>query len=198
MRPRSMIPVFLVCGAAACQGRPAPPPASSSPGEAPPTAAVESAAGTGAAPGRETPVTGAPTPIRADREAYTLRRRPASDVYEARARITYTNHGSRPVYMQVCRGADAPHVWVVTAGPEAASVGLTAACPRSAGVARIAVPPGGSRADSVQLVTTASQRPPEGTYRFEADLYDRPGQDAAGRLPADRRRSGTFRIRYED
>lgn len=197
MRPRSMIPFLLVCGAAACQGRPAPPSGSTPPGATPPPAAVESAAGTGAPPEREAPVAGAPTPIRVDREAYTLRRRPASDVYEAWARITYTNHGSRPAYLQVCRGAGAPHVWVVTAGPEATSVGLTAACPRSAGGARIAVPPGGTRADSVQLVTTASQRPPEGTYRFEADVYDRPGQGAAGRLPADQRRSGTFRILYE-
>jgi hypothetical protein len=142
-------------------------------------------------------VTGASAPIRADREAYTLRRRPGSDVYEARARITYTNHGSRPAYLQVCSGAGAPHVWVVTAGPEATPVGLTAACPRSAGGTRIAVPPGGTRTDPVQLVTTASQRPAEGTYRFEADVYDRPGQGAAGRLPADQRRSATFRIGYE-
>ena len=93
MRPHSMIPVLLVCGAAACQGRTAPPPG---PAAAPPSAAVESGASAARTQEREAPVTGASAPIRADREAYTLRRRPSSDVYEAWARITYTDRRLAP------------------------------------------------------------------------------------------------------
>ena len=181
-----MIPAVLLCAAAACRGGPPP-----SGGDAPPE---PSPAGGASA---QAPAPGAPVSLQTDLPAYTLRRDARYAVYEAWARVTFTNGGARPVYLGTCREARGPHYAVVTEGGEAPPAALTEACLRADGAPRIAVAPGETRTDSVRLVVSAAQRPPEGTYRLEAAIHAR-SEGGEGRLPRAESRSNVFRVRYQD
>lgn len=151
----------------------------------------------GSPSGRADASSGSVAPIATDRPVYTLRRHGVYDRYESQARVTYTNRGTRPVYVEVCWGKDAPDYEVFSVGPELRRAQLTVECAGRAGVPRLEVPPGGTRSDSVYLVATAAQRPPEGVYRFVVPIYDRQGEGAVGELlPLERRQFNEFRVQY--
>lgn len=163
----------------------------------PPPASQPALPSTGNPSGRVDTAPGPVAPIRTDRPVYTLRRHDVYDRYETWARVTYMNRGTRPVYMEVCWGKDAPDYEVFSVGPEPRRAQLTLECAGRAGVPRIEVPPGGTRTDYVYLVTPAARRPPEGAYLFAVPIYDRQGEGAAGELlPADQRQSNEFRVQY--
>ncbi len=148
------------------------------------------------------------SPLRTDRLEYSLTRVPGG--FGANLVVTYTNQGSRTVYLPGCALEQpvSPMYGFVRAVPDTGRVISSIAWTCVGGVPALAIPPGAGRTDTIRFLSLESPhaQPPEhphervGLMRVVYDIHgsiDANGEaDYRDRLPESDRRSNVFKITY--